>query len=312
MSATTTAARVDLPAPAPTNTHILFAEFDYVRPAALADVCALLAERTDEARLVAGGTDLLVQMKLERRHPALVVSLAEITELQTVVATDGLSVGATATIRSISRDARVRTTYRALAEACDAFSTVPIMIMSTLGGNLCNASPAADTAPALLALDANVRLVSSEGERTVPLDEFFLGPGSTVVRPDEVLRSVELPGQSPSTGSAFLKVGRVSADISKVSAAVRLVRDGERIVSCRIALGAVAPTPLRARAAESQLTGELFRPELADEAAALVSDEIAPITDVRSTEEFRRQVGGVIVRDALIRAWSRASGEEIE
>lgn len=294
-----------------TNTRILVAEFDYLQPTTLDEVFSHLSEHGDRARLLAGGTDLLVRMKMERDDAACLISLAAVPELQGVGSRDGLVAGAAASIRSLARSRPVRRRYAALAEACEAFSTVPIMIMATLGGNLCNASPAADTAPPLLAFDARVHLACRAGRRAVALEDFFVGPGETALQDGEVLLSVQVPEPAEGTGSAFLKVGRVAADIAKVCAAVRLVRDGGRIVECRIALGAVAPTPVRARRAEACLTERRFDLHGLQEAARIAAEEVRPITDVRSTREYRRRVSRVIVRDALTTAWRRSGGGEL-
>lgn len=297
----------------PTNTRILVPEFDYVQPTTVETVLSQLAQNGKKAQLIAGGTDLLVQMKMERKTPACLIDLTHVPELRGIILKDdGLTAGASTSIRSLANAEGVRHRYTALAEACDAFSTVQVMIMGTIGGNLCNASPAADTAPALLVFDASVDLVSREGKRTVPLHEFFVGPGKTVLRDGEIMVSVQLAKTAKRTGSAFIKITRVVADIAKVSAAVKLVRDHDRIVDCRIALGAVAPTPMRARGAEECLTGRQFDLKAVEEAAGVVEQEMRPITDVRATKEYRRRVSRVIVTDALKSAWERAGGGRLE
>lgn len=294
-----------------TNTHLLVQEFDYAEPATAAEAAAILAREGDRARLLAGGTDLLVQMKMERHQPTTLVSLAHVPGLSDVTEADGLTLGATATIRTVAHHPAVRARATALAEACRAFSTVQIMEMGTIGGNVCNASPAADAAPALLVLDAVAHLTSPAGSRTLPLAAFFAGPGRTALAPAELLESIHLPVAGAATGSAFLKVGRVAADIAKVCVAVRLTREGGRIGVCRIALGAVAPTPLRAPAAEALLTGERLTTSSIAAAVEQAQAAITPITDVRSTAAYRRQVAGVLVADALRLAWQRAGGEAI-
>jgi CO/xanthine dehydrogenase FAD-binding subunit len=294
----------------PTNTHILVQEFEYLEPNTVAEATSILAEFADRARIMAGGTDLLVQMKMERRSPAYVVNISKISDLALITANDGLDIGAAATIRSVFKSPLVNQRYTALAEACNWFSTIQIMVMGTIGGNLCNASPASDTAPPLLCFDARLTLISQKGERTLPLEDFFLGPGKTVLRADEMLTVIHLPEILPRTGSAFIKITRVVADISKTCAAVKIVREpqGDLVRDCRIALGSVAPIPIRARSAEAALIGQPFDETLARHAAQLASEEIKPITDVRSTQEYRKNVSAVIVRDALLLAWSRASG----
>ena len=294
----------------PTNTHILVPEFEYERPATLDQAFSLLAEHGATARLIAGGTDLLVQMKLERVSPACLISLDRIEELGGIVDDDGLVVGATTTIRDLAACEPARRGYAALVEACRSFSTTAISIMGTVGGNLCNASPAADTAPPLLVFDASAILVSRQGERQLPLEAFFTGPGETALGEGEILRAVRLAEPAPGMASAFLKIARVEADIAKVNAAVAMTRDGQRVAQVAIALGAVAPIPMRARHAEAALAGRFFDSAALAEAVQMVEEEIEPITDVRAAAEYRRHASGVIVRDALRTAWRRAGGGE--
>lgn len=291
----------------PTNTHILFHEFEYHEPTTPTEALSLLAEYGDDARPMAGGTDLLVQIKMERRQPKHVVSLNKVPELKRLETgdSDGLQIGSAVSIRTLYKSLVSSLQYSALTEACNWFSTVQIMYMATLGGNLCNASPAADSAPALLVFDAQVEIASARATRTIPLTDLILAPGKTVLQPDELLTKVILPIPPVPTGSAFIKVARVVADISKVCAAVRITSDGDFVKECHIALGSVAPTPLRARKAEAALQGQAFSVELAEHAGAIAASEVAPITDVRSTRDYRQQVAAVIVRDALMRAWQR-------
>lgn len=296
---------------APTNTRVLLAEFDYVRPASLDEALTALAEHGRGARLLAGGTDLLVALKMERTTVDRLIGLSGLAELRGIEAGETLAIGATTSIRAAAGSAAVREGHTALADACESFSTVPIMLMGTIGGNLCNASPASDTAPALLALGADVELVSRTDARTLPLTQLFTGPGATAVRPDELLRRVRLPRAGADTGSAFVKVARVGADIAKVAAAAWVVRDGDTIVDARVALGSVAPTPLLAIEAAVSLRGRGVDAGLLAQAGRIAASESAPITDVRSTEAYRRDVVAVIVRDALTKAWSRSGGKEI-
>jgi CO/xanthine dehydrogenase FAD-binding subunit len=291
-----------------TNTHILVQEFDYLEPKTIAEATALLAQYGDQARIMAGGTDLLVQMKMERKSPSYVVNIAKIPNLDCISENSGVDIGAAATIRSVFKSPLINQRYTALAEACNWFSTIQIMVMGTVGGNLCNASPASDTAPPLLCFDAQLTLVSQSGERTLPLEEFFLGPGKTVLRADEILTVIRLPAIPAHSGSAFMKITRVVADISKTCAAVKIVREvhGDLVRDCRIALGSVAPVPIRARAAEAALIGQPYDERLVQQAAQVASEEIKPITDVRSTQEYRKEVSAVIVRGALRLAWTRA------
>ncbi len=294
----------------PTNTHILFPEFEYHAPTTIYEATELLAQYGDDARIMAGGTDLLVQMKMERREPSHIISLQRIHALHAISQNGDIAIGAATSIRALFQHLSnlPPSTFRltALAEACNWFSTVQIMYMATLGGNLCNASPAADTAPCLLVYDASVTLKSKTNERVVPLTDFFLAPGKTVLRAEELLTHIQIPRPAPNTGSGFIKISRVAADISQVCAAVKIVREGNVVRDARIALGSVAPTPFRAVNAKTALVGETFTPELAERIGKIAAQEIQPIDDVRATREYRQRVAAVIVRDALLKAWERS------
>jgi carbon-monoxide dehydrogenase medium subunit len=292
-----------------TNSHILLPEFDYVEPRSLDQAIALLTEYGDRARLLAGGSYLLVQMKQELTAPELLVNLSHVPGLKGAVWRDEqLYIGALATIREIHVLPAARSAYQALAEACAAFGSMQIQMMGTLGGNICNGSPASDTVPALLAFGAQLVLAGREGERTIPLSEFLLGPGSTALRAGEVLTHVLLPRPMQGTGSAFIKLTRVAADLAKASAAAVVLRDGDRIKDCRLAFGSLAPTVFRAVKTEAFLEGKVFSPELALAAGEVAMGEISPIDDVRSTAWYRRQVTRAVTHDVLVAAWDRAMG----
>ncbi len=290
-----------------TNSHILVQEFEYLEPTSLEKAISLLREYGDRAQVLAGGTYLLVQMKMERQAPAYVLNIQKIPELHGLSSHDGgLQVGPNTAIRTLRDDAGIQATYTALAEACAAFGSTQIQMMGTVGGNLCNGSPASDAVPALLAFDAGLTLAGPGGERALSIEEFLVGPGQTAMRPGELLTSILLPRPRPGTGSAFIKISRVAADLAKASAAAAVVREGDRIVDCRLAFGSVAPTVMRATRAEALLVGQSFSPELALEAGQVASEEVAPIDDVRSTAWYRREVLKALTHDAVQRAWHRA------
>ncbi|PKO22794.1 MAG: hypothetical protein CVU38_07480 [Chloroflexi bacterium HGW-Chloroflexi-1] len=290
-----------------TNSHILVHEFTYLEPRTVDEAVALLHEHGDRAKLLAGGTDLLVQLKIERIKPDVVIAIHKLPGLKGIVRADGETrIGALTTIRAIRENRCIGEDYPALADACRAFSTTQVQVMGTVGGNLCNGSPASDSAPPLIAFGAELELTGPAGVRRVPAEDFFTGPGQTVLGRDELLTSIILPAPRPGAGSAFLKMSRVAADIAKANAAVALMREGDRIVDCRLAYGSVAPTPMRAKKAESLLTGQLFTPELVARAAQTAADEITPIDDVRSTAWYRRQVVDAMTQDGLNQAWARA------
>lgn len=289
-----------------TNSHILVHEFDYLEPSSVEEAVGLLARYGPEARVLAGGTDLIVQMKMERLAPRYLVFIGYVPGLEGIAVQDGRTrIGARTSIRTLRNDPWVRARYPVLAEACASFSTTQVQVMGTLGGNLGNASPASDTAPALIVYGAEAIIQGLGGTRRVPVEEFFVGPGQSVLETGELLVAVELPPPQPGTGGAFLKMGRVAADLAKVNAAVMLVREGEHIADARLAFGAVAPTPLRARKAEAVLRGQRFGEEVVAEAARVASEEVRPIDDVRSAAWYRREITRVLAYDGLFLAWER-------
>jgi len=290
-----------------TNSHILINRFDYLEPASVQEAVTLLARYGKNAKVLAGGTDLLVHMKMERVAPQTVISIGRIPGLDRIALQDGhLHVGALATIRALETNPHIQAWCPALTEACASFSTTQVQTMGTVGGNLANGSPASDSAPALIVLSAEVEITGPNGKRRLRLEEFFVGPGKTVLQNDELLTDVILPRPQIGTGSAFFKIARVTADIAKASVAVMVLRDGEQIVDCRMAFGSVAPTPMRTRKAEQMLLGQAFRKQLVAEASQMAAAEVTPIDDVRSEAWYRREVVRALASDGLNRAWQRA------
>ena len=288
-----------------TNTHILIHRFGYVRPTSLSEAVDALREHPDAA-VLAGGTNLLVDMKLERVAPANVIDITSVPGLHGIEErSDGLWIGALTSIRALMTSDLLWTDYTALAEAAAAFGSTQVATMGTLGGNICNGSPASDTVPALLTFEAEVTLVGPDGKRVLSVGDLLEGPGKVRLREEEILAAVRLPRTGPQTSSAFLKLSRVRADLAKVNVAVRLARDGERVSRCRIELGSVGPTVIRARKTESALLGKTFSEETVLEAARLVADEIQPIDDVRSSADYRRKAAVALVHDAVSLAWKR-------
>jgi carbon-monoxide dehydrogenase medium subunit len=292
------------------NTRILTQEFDYHRPQSLEEAFELLAEYGDAAKVIAGGTDVVPQLKYEKIAPNHLVTLMNISGLSNITEENGgLSIGACARLRDAEQACSRGPKFAALHDALRSIGKVQVMNMGTLGGNLCTASPAADSVPPLLVLNGRVALASREGSRTLDVEDFITGPYTAAMAAGEIMTEIQIPPGNDYQGSAFLKVARVAADISKLSCAVALRRDAERCVACRIALGAVAPVPMRINGAEKLLSGRQIDSGLLDEAAASVSAEIRPISDVRSTEAYRRQVAAVIFKDVFDIAWQRAGGK---
>jgi len=291
------------------NTRILPVEFEYFEPRTVKEVVELLSKYGSEARILAGGTDLIVRMKQRFIEPKYIVNIKKVKELNFIEDRgDHLAIGAATKLREIEKSGIVRKRFVALYEAVRSMAGVQIRNMATIGGNLCNASPAADTAPPLLVFEARLKIVGPDGEKLVPISEFFLGPGKAVLKHDEVLAEIWIPYQPEGTGSAFIKIARVAMDLAKVNVAVALRTEEGVVKSVKIALGAVAPTPIRAYKTEEFLTGKELSEATLEKAAEIVKTEVKPITDIRSTAEYRREVSGVIVKDALLKAYERISG----
>ena len=288
--------------------------FEYHAPASLDEAIALLQQHGESARPLAGGTDLVVQMKEGATKfplPSHLVSLLRVPELRGIEfsESDGLRVGAGATMMEIAESPLIRERYTAIAEGAALVGSVQTMNMATIGGNICNAAPSAEIAPPLLALEAEAVIVGPAGRRTLPLEGFFLGPGKTVLALDDLLAEVRAPVPPAGTGSAYVRhTPRKQMDIAVVGAGVALTIAGQRIERARVALGAVAPTPVRARKTESLLEGQSASDELFARAAESAAAECSPISDVRGSAEFRRHIVRVTTQRMFRLAAERAKG----
>lgn len=288
--------------------------FDYYRPSTLEEVLALIKRLDGNVSLFAGGTDILVAMKERRSNHQALVDIKHIPGIDTIRPEDGgLRFGAAVTTRAIARSPVVLERFPLLSQSLTILGSMQIGNRATIGGNLSNASPAADSAPPLLTLQASVKLVSPQGERSVPLENFFLGPGKTVIN-REVLTEVRVPPASPQARGIFYKLGPRGApeDICIVSVAVFAVPDaaGRNWEDVRIALGAVAPTPVRARNAEEALRSQPIEGKAIEDAARLAAEKDArPITDIRGSGNYRRAMVQVLVKRALEHVAREVKGE---
>jgi carbon-monoxide dehydrogenase medium subunit len=278
-------------------------------PASLAEAVALAAEYGESARFLAGGTDLVIQINRKRLAPAHLISLSRLDGLAGIGEQNGeFVVGALTTHKAIERHPAFRVGLAALVEAARVVGGHQVRNIATVGGNIVNASPAADLVPVLLALDASVVLRGVKGERVLALDEFLTGPGKTARRPDEVLTAVRFAGLPAGAATAFLKAGRRKAmEISVVNVAVRLACDaGEgRCRDVRLATGAVGPRVLRLRAVEQFLEGRPADAATFREAGRLAAEACSPISDVRASADYRRHLVAVMVARALGRCLER-------
>lgn len=276
--------------------------FCYFAPQDLTKVHNLLTKYSGKSSLMAGGTDLMVLIKSKQAIPQYVIDLKRVGLSYIKPMEKGLVIGATTTLHEIESSPLIRERCPVLAATCSEMASYSIRNLGTVGGNLCNASPSADTAPPLIVLGAKVRICDPKGERIIPLEDFFTGPRKTVLRPSEVLTEIEIPNL-PSMGKAvYLKSKRNDGmDLALVGVAACLVVDSSRKVcqEAKIALGAVAPTPVRALTAESILRGKVLSDNLIEEAGIKAKETVRPISDVRSSAENRMALVEVLVRDAL-------------
>ncbi|MCX8184761.1 MAG: xanthine dehydrogenase family protein subunit M [Sulfolobales archaeon] len=286
------------------NTYRIPQIFDYYRPRDLREALKLL-ESVEGAKVVAGGTDLVVDLKYRRIEVRALIDISRLDELRFIKLEDSyVEIGSAVTIQEIVESSIAREKLPLLVEAAESLGSWQIRNLATIGGNLCTASPAADTAPPLLVYDAELELVSLRGVRTVPIEKFFTGPKRVVLERGEILRSIRIPVSRNVFGWSYIKLRRTSFDVAKASVAVLLdARDGY-IVDARVALGSVAPTPVRARGVERSIVG-LKIEEAARVASERVVNEISPIDDARSTAWYRLQASKTLVSDAVWRAYER-------
>ena len=280
----------------------------YEAPESLDAAVALLA-RDGEACVLAGGTDLLVQVRTGRGAPSAFIDIKRIPEmLRLEIDSSGLHIGAAVPAATIYANDTIRQLWPGVAEATDMIGSSQIQGRATWSGNLCNASPAADAVPALIAVGAEVVVFGPGGERTLPVDGFVTGPGQSVLQPGELVVAFHLPAPVPRSSDAYLRlIPRTEMDIAVVGAAVQLSLDSAGSVgSARVVLAAVAPTQLRVEAAENALVGSKLEEAALTAAASAASDAANPIDDKRGTIAYRKKVTGVLTKRAARIAYDRA------
>ena len=286
--------------------------FAYHAPASLAEAVALLRREGPGGRVLAGGTDLLVQMKERGVVPRYVLSLRAVADLSHVSfkAGRGLVIGSRASLTDVITNPIVVERYPILVESAGLVGSHQIQNLGTVGGNLCNAAPSADTAPPLIALGAILHLHSDQGERELPISDFFVGPGRTALGEGELLAEISVPEPHPRSGGAYERyTPRQEMDIAVASVAsfVTLAADGS-VAGVRIILGAVGPTPLQAHVAEAVLIGKRPTADVIEAAAIAAVSDSRPISDQRGSETYRKHLINVLARRTLTRAVASAQG----
>ena len=281
--------------------------FEYHVPASLSDARSLLKQYGRDSKVIAGGTDLIPKIKAGIAEFQHLISLKQVDELKqiTYVPGKGLTIGANVTLRTAEACAEVQKYYPALWQGMHSMANTQVRNRGTIAGNICNAIPSADTAPALLVYGAELKVCSADGERVVPITDFFTGVGRTILKPEELITEIFLPEPKAGAFSLYYKYAiRKALDLAMIGVAVNVKTDAEnKVEDVRIALGAVAVTPKLAEKAQNYLQGQVLDEEHILQAAKIASEEdCLPISDIRATAEYRRRMVNVHVRDALRKA----------
>ncbi len=286
---------------------------EYLAPTSLDEAIKVLASRGPTARVLAGGTDVIIQAREGRRDVRVMVDVKQIAETTDLkLAPDGsLRVGAATACARIYADAEIARRFPALIDSASLIGGIQIQSRASLGGNLCNSSPAADSIPTLIVLGAVCEIAGPSGRRAVPVEDFCTAPGQNVLQPGELLVALTFPSPKPNSGAAFERfIPRNEMDIAVVNAAasVTLSADGSKFESARVAIGAVAPTPLFVKAAGDALGGKPVSSETIDAAGAAAAAAAKPITDMRGSAAQRTHLAGVLTKRVINRAVERARG----
>ncbi len=286
--------------------------FEYVEPESLEEALAVLEQYGEDAKVLAGGTGLVNLMKQRLVQPAYLIGLRQLTrvpELAEIRPDGGLTIGALCSHRTIETSALIQHRLPLLATTFQHVASVRIRTAATIGGSLAHADPNQDPPPALLVLDARIRVQSRHGAREIALSDFFVDYYETALEPEELITTVVIPPQPAGTGTAFLKfLPQTHDDYATIAVAALVSLDGDTIAQARIALGAAAATPLRARTVETALQGQAPTPKLIHDAAALVAEEIDPLADFRGSAEYKRDMAVIFTQRAIEQAVTQARG----
>ena len=285
-------------------------KFEYFAPLSVEEVLELLEMKGENARVMAGGTDLLLKISKGELKPGAVIGLKKIKDLDNISFNkrEGLMIGATALLSDVASHPDMLREYPSIAYAASVTANVQIRNMGTVAGNICNAAPSADNAPSLMAMGAEVILRSTKRERKLSLDQFFKGPGLTAIEHGELLTGILIPPPLPHQVVSYQHISaRSRVDIAGVCVSAMVRLNEERCEEVRVVLGAVAPTPMRARKTEELLKRKRLSDELIEKAGILASEESKPISDMRASAEYRKKMVAVLTTRALVEATERAS-----
>jgi CO/xanthine dehydrogenase FAD-binding subunit len=283
--------------------------FEIFQPTSVLEASRIQKENGPGGYFLAGGTDLVIAIKEKGFRPRYLIDLKRIDSLSGIRedSSGTIRIGALTTAREVETSSAIRRRYPFLAQSAAEIGSIQIRNRATIGGNMANATPSADTAPALLVLKTVAKVAGPDGEREVALEDFFVGPGKTVLQPGEILTELVIPPAAGTVRGEYIKFSpRETMDLAYVGVAVALILEGteRRCIEARIALGAVAPVPLRAHQAEAALSGQIITKEIAERAGAIAATECQPISDVRSSAQYRREMVRVnttrAIRNALL------------
>lgn len=280
--------------------------FDYLAPKTVNEACRLLSKYARRAKILAGGTDLLVSMKQKKTTPGYVVNIKGIPELDYIRFSQkqGLRIGALATLQSIATSPIIRERFGLLQTACNKIGTPQVRNMGTIGGNICNGGPSQDLLPSLLVLGAKLKVASLQRKRIVPIDEFFIGPFQTALEPTELLTEIQIPTPPPRSAGCFHwlnKLNEVDETLAGVAVLMTTDSSGNVCREIKIGLCSVAPTPIRARRAEDMLQGQKIESKTIELTARVAAEETSP----RSRAQYRREMTSVLVKQAIADAWQK-------
>jgi aerobic carbon-monoxide dehydrogenase medium subunit len=289
-------------------------KFEYHAPTSLAEALGYLSQYNANAKVFAGGTDLFVSMKRREMMPEHLINLKGIEELKHISydAENGLRIGGLVTLGELERSEIIKDKFCTLNDVFEVMASPQIRNLGTMGGNLCSALPSADTAPPLIAMGASVKLTGSKGERTVLVEEFFKGPGESVLEHDEILTEILIPSPPENSGGSYLKLMRRNAlDLAIVNVAAFLIMDGNKRVcnNACIALGTAATTPIRASKAEKVIMKKAINEDLAAGAGKAAAQEARPRSSIRASESYRREMIGALTERAIMEAYKRIADD---
>ena len=287
--------------------------FDYENPKTLSEAIELISKYGDDSRLIAGGTDLIVQMRIGRRTPKVVINTKAVEEMnQLTCDSSGLTIGAAVPCYKIYQNPEIISAYPGIIDSASLIGGIQIQGRATLGGNLCNAAPSADAVPVLIANRAICNIASTKGTRSIPVEDFCTGPGQNILNPDELLVSLSFPKHDSNFGSRYIRfIPRNEMDIAVAGAGVSITLENEVIKSIHVALASVAPTPILVKKITEELTGTNLTPETLSRAGELAKEAATPITDMRGTIEYRKHLSDVLTKRALADAIKRAQGGKV-